>query len=126
MFYTKLIIQALDNVSLQEKYFAFLNKRWDFVPATTSGGVVAHREGADGEWYPNPDYASYNSATSKARMDAINPADLPGFAVGLTWFEEVRGWESAAIAQDFVTAVQALNLAGVTISYEGDTDPTAV
>jgi hypothetical protein len=48
------------------------------------------------------------------------------FQPGVNYYEAIRFWDSATVAQDFVTAVQALNLAGVTISYEGDTDPATV
>jgi hypothetical protein len=125
MFYTKLVIQNSDPVVVAESYISSINKRWDFVAVSTTGGTKAHRETATGEWILNPEFNSYNSKESKDYCDqlTIDPATILN---GSTYYEGIKVWDSATVAQDFVTAVQALNIAGVTITYEGDTDPTAV
>ena len=123
MFYTKVVISE----SVEESYRAVISKRWEFVPLTTSGGTKARRFTAGSDWnfVPVHTFEDYNSQESQQeREDTVRSGNiLPNET---TYIEEVRSWESAAIAQDFVTAVQALNLTGVTISYNGDTDPTAV
>jgi hypothetical protein len=123
MFYTKLVISE----SVEESYRAFLSKRWEFVALTTSGGTKAKRYAPDSEWDFTPVhiFESYNSQESQEDWDQDAPQNNI-FPDGTTYFEAVRGWESAAIAQDFVAAVQSLNLTGVTISYEGENDSTSV
>jgi hypothetical protein len=121
MFYTKLVISE----SLEQSYAAIMPTRWALVPVNTSGGTKASRLTVDGEWEFNPGYADYNSVDSEAEWEE-QLKEGPVFPDGTAYYEAVRGWDSASVAQDFVTAVQALNIAGVTITYEGDTDPTAV
>jgi hypothetical protein len=121
MFYTKLVISE----SLEQSYATIMPTRWALVPVNTSGGTKAYRFAATDEWIPNPAYATYNSVDSEAEWEE-RLKEGPVFPDGTAYYEGVRGWDSATVAQDWVTAVQALNLAGVTISYEGDTDPTAV
>lgn len=123
MFYTKLVIQNSD--SLITAYLAILNKRWDLVSATPSGGTKAYRLESAGEWVLRANIDAYNSAESKAIVESIG-TNVEVFPEGIEYYEGIRVWDSAAIAQQFVAAVQALNLPGVTISYEGATDPTVV
>lgn len=121
MFYTKLVISE----SVEQAYAAIMTTRWEFVALTPSGGTKASRVTVDGEWQFNPGYSNYNSVTSEADYKE-KLKQGPVFPDDTAYYEAVRGWDSAAIAQDFVAAVQALNLPGVTISYEGATDPTVV
>lgn len=121
MFYTKLVISE----SVEQAYAAIMPTRWEFVALTTSGGTKASRVTVDGEWEFNPGYSTYNSVTSKAEREELLKLGSV-FPDGTAYYEAVRGWDSAAIAQEWVAAVQALNLPGVTISYEGATDPTVV
>lgn len=121
MFYTKLVISE----SVEQAYAAIMPARWALVPASTSGGTKAVRFTVDGEWEFNPGYATYNSVTSAAEWEEqLKQGSV--FPAGTAYYEAVRGWDSAAIAQEWVADVQALNLPGVTISYEGATDPTVV
>ena len=122
MFYTKLVISE----SVEQAYAAIMSTRWEFVALTTSGGTKASRVIVDGEWQFNPGYPNYNSVTSEAECKEKLNLGIVFFPDDTAYYEGVRGWDSAAIAQDFVSAVQALNLPGVTISYEGATDPTVV
>jgi anti-sigma-K factor RskA len=125
MFYTNVIIQDSDSESLNEKLLATLDKRWEFVSVTKTGGTQRHRLAANAEWIEHLRYTpeTYNSEAQKQQFHKDINKNITRNA---TYYETVRFWESAAIAQDFVAAVQALNLAGVTASYQGDTDPTAV
>jgi hypothetical protein len=125
MFYTKLVIQNSDPVVVAESYISSINKRWDFVAVSTTGGTKAHRETVAGEWILNPEFNSYDSEESKEQNEQL-PVDTATVLNGGTYYEGIKVWDSATVAQEWVTAVQALNLAGVTISYEGDTDPTTV
>jgi hypothetical protein len=121
MFYTKLVISE----PVEQAYRAVITERWNFVPLTTSGGTKARRFASDGAWKENPTFGSYNSQKSMEISETKSVLDRV-VRDNITFVEEIRVWESTAIAQDFVAAIQALNLAGVTVSYEGDTDPTAV
>jgi hypothetical protein len=128
MHYTKLIIQAADNVLLLETYIATLTIRWGFNSVTKTGGTQWHRMAADAEWTHHDSCTpeTYNSDISKEQYDLIDVTTVPGFPVGTTYFETMRFWESAAVAQDYVAAIQTSNLPGITVSYEGTTAPTAV
>ena len=125
MFYTKLVIENSNPIVTAESYIAVLTKRWDFVAVSPAGGTKAYRETAGSEWIENPGFDSYNSEKSKEYVDqlSMNPATILN---GGVYYEGIKVWDSADVAQAFVTAIQALNLTGVTISYEGETDPTAV
>ena len=125
MFYTKLVIENSNPIVVAESYIATLTKRWDFVAVSPAGGTKAHRETAGGEWIENPGFADYNSQTSKQQGEEIY-LDKATILNGSVYYEGIKVWDSADVAQAFVTAIQALNLTGVAISYEGETDPTAV
>jgi hypothetical protein len=125
MFYTKLVISESSELLLEQSFVAVLSARWGFVSVTTTGGSKAKRYTPTSEWVPSANFENYNSAESEAENGDLS-ASGNLFPAGTTYYEEVRGWESAAIAQQFVAAVQALNLSGVTVSYEDTTDPTAV
>jgi hypothetical protein len=122
MFYVKMIVQAPDDAALSETLLAIMNKRWEFIPLTTSGGNKAQRFTAADDWVFSPNIDSYNSAEAKARFQGIDKV----FDSGTGYYEAIKVWDSANIAQNFVAAIQSLNLTGVTISYEGEIDPTAV
>jgi hypothetical protein len=123
MFYTKLVIQNSDPVVVAQSYISTVNKRWDFVAVSTTGGTKAHRETAAGEWIFNPGFDSYNSQESKDQGEdlILDNTILNGNA----YYEGIKVWDSAEVAQAFVSAIQALTLTGVTVSYEGTVDPTA-
>ena len=125
MFYTKLVISESSELLLEQSFVAVLSARWGFVSVTTTGGSKAKRYTPTGEWVPSPNFENYDSAESEAENGNLS-ASGNLFPAGTTHYEEVRVWESAAIAQQFVAAVQGLNLSSVTISYEDTTDPTAV
>ena len=120
MFYTKLVISE----SVEQSYATIMPTRWALVSSNTSGGTRACRFTPAGEWNVIPGYATYDSADSEANWKQILQAG-PVFPAGTAYYEAVRGWDSDVVAQEWVTAVQALNLTGVTISYEGATDPSA-
>jgi hypothetical protein len=122
MFYVKMIVQAPDDTVLSETLLAIMNKRWEFVPLNTSGGNKAQRFTTNGDWVFSPNIDSYNSAEAKARFQGIDKV----FDSGTGYYEAIKVWDSATVAQDFAAAIHSLNLPGVTISYEGTTDPTAV
>jgi len=124
MFYTKLVIQNSDPVVVAESYIATLAKRWDFVAVSTTGGTKAYREAAAGEWISNPGFDGYNSQTSKEQGEEIT-LDKNTILNGNAYYEGIKVWDSAEVAQAFVSAIQALALTGVTVSYEGTVDPTA-
>jgi hypothetical protein len=124
MFYTKLVIQNAD--SLRDAYLATLNKRWDLVSETPSGGTKAHRLAPAGAWNLHANIDSYNSVASKAQSDLIDYDTVEFFPAGTEYYEGIKVWDSAEVAQEFVAAIQSLNIASVTISYEGTVDPSAV
>jgi len=124
MFYTKLVIQNSDPVVVAESYISTINKRWDFVAVSTTGGTKAHRETAAGEWIFNPKFDSYNSQASKDQVEDMY-LDKNTILNGNAYYEGIKVWDSAEVAQAFVSAIQALTLPGVAISYEGTVDPTA-
>lgn len=125
MFYTKLVIQDSDPVVVAESYIATLTKRWDFVAVSTAGGTKAHRETTGGEWIFNPGFDGYNSQESKDVGEEIY-IDKDTILNGSTYYEGIKAWDTADVAQSFVSAIQALTLPGVAISYEGTVDPTEV
>jgi hypothetical protein len=121
MFYTKLVISE----SVEQSYATIMPTRWALVSTNTSGGTKAYRYETIGPWTQPPNFANYNSVESESFWGE-KLKEGPVFPDGTAYYEAVRSWDSADVAQEWVAAVQALNLTGVTISYEGTTDPSAV
>jgi hypothetical protein len=125
MFYTQTIMQASTEQLLEESLLAMLPARWSLVPSNTTGGTKAKRYTPTGEWTQFPNFETYNSVASQAQWGNLT-ATGNLFPAGTTYYEVVRGWDSAEVAQQFVSAVQALNHPSITINYTGATDPSAV
>jgi hypothetical protein len=122
MFYTKLVISETPEQSADQAYLAVLQARWPLVSVTTTGGTKARRFAAADSWTQTPDFETYDSAASEAWFDHDATSIFPD---GTTYYEAVKAWDTAEVAQQFVAAVQALNVPGVVISYDGATDPSA-
>lgn len=122
MFYTKIVVTGSAEQSADQAFMAILPTRWSFVSISTTGGSKRRRYGPTDSWILTPNFETYDSAKSEAWFDHEATSVLPE---GTTYYEAVKEWDTAEVAQQFVAAVQALNVPGVVISYEGATDPSA-
>jgi hypothetical protein len=121
MYYTNLILQGTE---MENAFRVTINKRWDFVTLTTSGGTKAIRIEPNGEW-EQLTRSDYNSQASREQWEeyiATQPLECPPSH----YYEAIRSWDSEAIARDWVAAVQALNVPNCSAAYLGTTDPSAV
>ena len=124
MYYTKLIIEDCAERTLDDTYFLVLDERWKFID-DGNGRTKFQRSSPTDVWDENGSYNTLTSVQSKEMWDVFAANNGSVFLPSETYHESIRIWNTESAAQGWVTAVQALNLDNVTISYHGTTDPTA-
>lgn len=122
MYYTKLIIEDCAERTLDDTYRLVLDERWKFID-DGNGRTKFRRSLSTDAWEEVPNYATVTVSESKALWDQLGSGNI--FPVSDVYHESIKIWNTESAAQGWVTAVQALDLDNVTISYHGTTDPTA-
>ena len=124
MYYTKLIIEDCAERTMNDTYHLVLAERWKFID-DGNGRTKFQRFSLTDELEQSAKYDMGTNAERKETWDffALNNGGF--FEPSQTYYESIRIWDTESAAQGWVTAVQALDLDNVTISYHGTTDPTA-
>jgi hypothetical protein len=119
MYYTKIILEETDTMSVNDVFRLILEERWKFID--DGNGRTRYRcKSPDQEWTEN---LSYNNPAVevKSYVDAWTD-DF--FDPSVVYLGMIKIWNTQSAAQGWVAAVQTLDLPGVTISYHGTTDPS--
>lgn len=123
MYYTKLIIEDCAERTLNDTYHLVLTERWKFID-DGNGRTKFRRSSPTDVWDESENYSTVTTAESKELWDAFVLGNGSVFQPSETYHESIKIWNTESAAQGWVTAVQALDLDNVTISYHGTTDPT--
>lgn len=121
MYYTKLIIENREDMTLNDAYYLAMEERWKLV-ADGSGRTKYFKMSSDVEWTENPGVEAKTAQESKDHWDEKWSGGIM-FPASHAYLGVVKIWNTQQAAQDWVDRVTALNLDGVSISYHGNTDP---
>jgi hypothetical protein len=120
MYYTKLIIEDHNEITVNDAYLATIEERWKFI-SDGSGRSKWTKKSLDAEYTLSTDWDTVDSQQSKNLWDAGAPTVV--ISPNIVYYEIVRAWNTEEAAQGWVNAVAALDLPNVTITYHGNTDP---
>lgn len=120
MFYTKLIINPHVDHSVNDRFVAAVDERWKFTE-DSNGRTKYFQNTPDSVWEFNSTYDTVPLDQVKSYYDSMQGLFYPP---SVTYLGLVKVWNTESAAQGWCSAVQSLQLPGVTISYHGSTDPT--